>query len=163
MTFLINPFWGGASAKTEAEFNAHIATLATSGAVAWTTNAVLAAGHYRTTAAAVGGLMYASSWNDSFAQDAASPCRIIQHACQDQDVFDTQVANGQQVFFRILVDTPKIVFTSVNRNGYASLSFNDGSDYVALYVQQMIRWDRAASKAYTSDPGAGSVETEYTW
>ena len=149
--------------KTEADFNSHIATIATGGVRAWGTNQILPAGSYRTTASSVSGTMFASSWNDRFAQEDASPCRIIQHASQNQTIFDNQVANGQQVFFKLSLGADKILFSGVTRNGYTSLSYNDGSPYATLSVVQLIRWDRAASKAYTSDPSVGSVESEYTW
>lgn len=150
---------GGPPAKTEADFNAHIATLATSGASVWTNNAP--AGRWVTTVGTTSGSMYGSSWLDIYY--VASPnCRAIQHAMPSPMVFNA-LAAGQQIYFRTAASSPVLVWTGKDRNGYASLSEDDGIEDASLLMSEYIRWDRALKKAFRGNPASGAVETEYTW
>ena len=150
----------GNGGRTYAEFQAKIAALATSGAASWS-GVNIAAGAWTTTAAAVVGIMYDTPWNSSYEAASSRLARIVQHALPSQAVFDDQVTNGYQMFVRIQDATDKIDFVSVNRNGYTSLSFNDGSPYPARTCTELIRWDGA--QAWTSNPSIGGSETPYTW
>lgn len=154
--------FSGPGGRTEADFNAHIAVLATGGALPWGVGASRAAGSYRTTAAAAAGGMFDSVWLRSIDSEFA-PCRLVQHGVQSQAIFNELVANGQQIFFRLADGVVKIVFTAVSRNGYTSLAFNDGSPYPTRVCNLLIRWDRTMNKAMQSNPFTGSAETEYTW
>jgi len=160
--FLPNPgiLAAGLGGKTYAEFQARIATLATSGSASWA-GVNIAAGAWTTAAAAVVGIMYDTPWNSSYEAASSRLARIVQHALPSQAAFDDQVANGYQMFVRIQDAADKINFVSVNRNGYASLSFNDGSPYPARTCTELIRWD--GSQAWQSNPSIGGSETLYTW
>lgn len=149
----------GGGAKTYAQFQAQIATLATGGALAWSALAQTA-GSYRVTAAAATGTMFASSWNDAyFFQSTAA--RVIQHALTSEAVFNDQVSNGWEIFVVVTNTTTGINFVGSNRNGYMSSSFNDGNPYARRTVTDLIRWD--GSQAWRSNPSIGGAETLYTW
>lgn len=149
--------------KTEADFNAHIATLATGGQRDWATGGG-GVGKFWTTGAAAAGKLYGSSWISQFGPDAGggcAPCRYVQHGLPSDDIFNTIVANGQRVYFEIQAGTIGAYF-SVNRNGYESIAANGASEQ-RIKLTNLIRWDRTLSKAFQSNPSIGSAETEYTW
>ena len=147
----------GPPAKTEADFNAHIATLAVNGAAAWANSAT--EGRWVTTVGTTSGHMYGSSWSDLY-YVASTNCRAIQHAMPSLAVFNA-LAVGQQVYFRTVASSHVLIWTGKDRNGYASMSEDDGIADSSLLMNQYIRWDRALGKAFTGNPSVGSAETEY--
>ena len=110
----------GGVAKTYAEFQAHIATLAVDGAKAWDT-AVSSVGSYRTTVAAATGDVGGSPWLSVFYRSSnnavASLSRIVQHCFPSEAVFTAQ--SGKEVFIRVLSTTTGGV-VGLTRNGYTS-------------------------------------------
>lgn len=163
--FLSNPgilaAGAGGGAKTYAEFQAHIATLAVNGSRAWAGITNQTAGAFVTTATTEGGLMYGSSWNTFFYRPNASTCRVLRHGFPSQAAFEAQVSAGRDIFFRISNSTPdQPLFSPLSRNGYTSLLSNDGT-YPAATCTELIRWD--GERAWKSAPSIGSGETEYTW
>ncbi|WP_312781982.1 hypothetical protein [Brevundimonas sp.] len=155
------PDAGGAPARTEAEFDAHIATLAAQGVATWA-GAFVGSGAFRTTAAAATGAMFGSSWLDRF-YAASAVARAVQHAMPSLVVFNALAANGQQVFMRIVADAPVLVWNSTDRNGYVSLSEDDGVADAAYVCTEYLRWDRVLGKAFRGRPSIGAAEMEYVW
>lgn len=153
---------GVSMGKTYAEFQAHIATLATGGSKDWANNPALAAGAYRTIAATSPGFadMYGSVWN-SYVYDNVPPSRLCQHGLPSQAIFNAQTAAGYQIFFRIVSFGDQALFTALNRNGYTSLGLTPDPSLASIKCTEIIRWD--GSKAWKSNPSIGGAETEYTW
>lgn len=152
---------GGSLAKTYADFQVHIATLATGGVKPWSNPTTLSAGAFRTTAAAPASDMFGSSW----LQWVSSFCpasRMIQHGLPSQVAFDDQVSGGRDIYYRLDANGVQTVFNSVGRNGYTSLAAAGGGE-AAFIMTDLIRWDDALKKAFRSNPSAGGAETEYTW
>ena len=145
---------------TYAQFQAHIATLADKGAIAWgnwTDNGV---GGYRTTAAAATGAMAGSSWNSSYEYVANSVvARIVQHGLPSQAVFDAQVAAGREIFLRVATTTPDAAVTGLARNGYTSTS--NGAAVLRGLCTELIYWD--GTQAQRMVPSSGTGPTPYTW
>lgn len=150
---------GGPAGKTYAEFQAHIAGLATSGSKNWnafSTNW----GAWRVTAGAPVGSMVGSSWNSSFSgQDGGStPCRVVQHGLPSQAEFNAQIAAGRMIFLRVVAGDD-VGYPSVTRNGYTSSS--GGPDAFADKCSELIYWDGA--QAQRMQPALGLGPSPYTW
>lgn len=148
------------AAKTEADFNAHIAALAVNGVRGWSSG--LGAGAFRVTAGAATGLMYGSSWLDSF-YVASAAARVVQHALPSAAVFAALTANAQQIFLRCAAGGSVLVWNSTNRNGYASIAEDDGIADPSLYCTEYLRWDRALGRAFRGRPNAAAAEVDYDW
>lgn len=150
---------GGGGGKTYAEFVTHITGLATGGVASWSSiNAEV--GSYRTTAAGAAGQMYGSSWASFFLSDVA-PCRLIQHGLPSAAAFNAQVAGGFQIFFRLAGAGDQTTFSAVNRNGYLSQAFTDGTPYPGFACDLILYWD--GTQAQKMNPSTGTGPTPYTW
>ena len=158
------PVIGGASgpaAKTYADFQAHIATLATNGVKPWSGSnwfAVEVNRAYRTTAAAASGFLYGSSWTTWFATDnSGNVCRAVQHGLPSEAEFDAQVAAGREIFIQTGAIAPSTDLTGIARNGYTSLS-----DFGAnpLQITNLLYWD--GTQAQQMNPSTGTGPTPYT-
>lgn len=152
----------GGGAKTYADFQAHIATLATNGAKSWT-SAVNAAGSFRTTVGAVLGALAGSSWSAQFrrAADAgststASLTRVVQHGFPSEAVFNSQ--SGLEIFVRFEASSTGPV-TGLTRNGYTSYSSADGAD--RMICPMLLYWD--GTQAQRMQPSLGLGPVPYTW
>jgi hypothetical protein len=148
----------GAPAKTYADFVAHITELATSGTRPWGASTANW-GSWKTTAAAATGTMYGSSWNSIVSGFLSSaPARIIQHGLPSQTVFNNQVANARDIYFKMSGGNAGN-FPAVNRNGYQSLSAAD--DGAPDKCDEIIYWD--GTQAWRMQPNLGLGPTPYTW
>ena len=153
----------GGGAKTYAEFQAHIATLATNGAKSWT-SAVNTNGSFMTTVGAASGGLAGSPWSAQFrrgtdagATSAASLTRVVQHGFPSEAVFNSQ--SGQDIFVRIDYSSTGPV-TGLTRNGYASYSSATGADRM---ICSMLLYYVAGEGAFAMNPYGGSGPTPYTW
>lgn len=159
--FLPNPgvlAAAGNVGKTYAQFQAHIATLATRGVRGWTdaTNN-LNTGKYRTTAAALSGAMYGSSWQAHFTRDSPVS-RAIQHGLDSQSSIEAQVAAGREIFFEVENFTDSN-FLAKTRNGYTSLGYAPSFD--ACRITRVLIW--TPEGVIEMNPFAGTGPTPYTW
>jgi len=158
-------FGGGSGGLTYPQFVASVTAKApTSGT--WNAGANQTTGDYRVTCAAPdpGRLMYGSPWNSVyFAQSGASDlCRIIQHCFPDQTTFDENVASGRQVFFRVnRGGATQTAFTALNRNGYLSQNYDDGSPYQIGQITLFAWWNSALGKAQQANPSIGGAPVDY--
>lgn len=151
---------GVSTGKTYAQFQARVAALATDGVRAWgDTTAMPSAAAYRTTAASVTGAMTGTSWL-SFTDSGVPPGRAIQHGLPTADVFSAQISGGLEIFFRVSDPGDKISFAGLNRNGYASLSYNDGNPYPARVFTEIIYWDDGPKRM---QPSVGLGPVPYDW
>lgn len=156
----------GGGGKTYAQFEAQIATLATSGEIGWDqvfTGGTTPAKAYRTTAAAQTGSMAGSTWGPSasagYARTSATQtCRAIQHALSSEAVFLDQIANGWEIFYRTTASSTQPA-PAVTRNGFTSTTSATSS--ACAQITELIRWD--GTQAWISNPSTGSAETLYTW
>lgn len=162
MRFSANPgvLSAGNQGKTYDDFVAHITALAAGGIRGWATNSATSADAYRTTAAAASGTMYGTSWV-SYLFFQFAPCRLIQHGLPSATVFNDQVANGRQVFFRIVDATPQYVFSSLARNGYTSQFLDAGEPSPTVTCTEIIYWD--GTQAWRMNPSSGTGPTSYDW
>lgn len=142
------------------QFLTHITTLATSGVRTWENATLMSAGGYRTTAGAAVGNMVGTSWNSTMASGDFT-CRIIQHGLPSEAEFNAQIAGARAIFFRITVTADKVSFVGLNRNGYASISFDDGTPYATRGCSEIIYWD--GTQAQRMQPSLGLGPTPYTW
>lgn len=153
------PWSSGSGAKTYADFVTYITAQAAGGAKTWGVGGpIAAAGSYRTTAAAAAGDIYGSSWL-SYMLDDIAPCRLVQHGLPSQAAFNAQVAGGFQVLFRITVPGNQINFPALNRNGYLSQAFNDGSPYPSRACDLLLYWD--GTQAQQMNPSTGTGPTPF--
>lgn len=141
-----------------ADFQAHIATLATNGNRAW--SGTPAAGVWRTTAAAPTGIMAGSSWANYFLIGGVSMCRAVQHGLPSEAEFNAQVAAGREIFFRSVAGVNQSIAASVDRNGYTSQSYTGASTTTASCTE-LIYW--TPSGVFSMNPSAGTGPTPYTW
>lgn len=156
---------GGASvvARTYADFQAHIATLATNGVADWGGNAFRPnSGSYRTAPATTGGFIFGSPWL-SIISPNWSAARLVQHSMPNQTVFDLIVAAQTEAFFRVVYAADAVLsYTSTTRNGYTSEGLaNDGNPKASVTVTELIYWDGA--QAQRMQPSLGLGPTPYTW
>lgn len=152
----------GPVAKTYAEFQAHIATLATDGIGSWSDNMGFlpyTAKAYRITAAAVAGGLYGSSWDTAFALSAGTFCRVIQHGLPSQGVFNAQIASGFEIFVRTTPVSDQIL-PAITRNGFTSLD-SGTPDGRSTRCDEIIYWD--GTQAQRMRPVLGLGPTPYTW
>lgn len=148
------------AAKTYADFQAHIATLATNG-VAGTK---VATGSYRKTVVASAGDMYGSPWVSNFLiPDAAAPgleadvLRVLLHGFPSAAAYGVSVTGGFECFFNVLPNGNGD-FSSLVRNGYTSLP--DGGPLNRGRCSNLIYWD--GTQAQQMNPFSGSGPTPYT-
>jgi hypothetical protein len=149
--------WGGSSGPTYAQFQAHIATLATDGAIAWTNSGGYALGSYRTTATpAPVGDMYGTSWLSEFNRSLSRVSRTVQHGLPSQAVLNAQVSASREIFIKYEAGA-FVASPPLNRNGYLS----QDSPSAGTLVTDLIYWDGA--QAQRMNPSAGTGPTPYTW
>lgn len=155
---------GGPAAKTYADFRAHIATLATAGAINWTDGLSLADGSlqkYRTTSGAFSGDLYGSPEQARCACSGgaifSSVARIVQHSLPDGDL--SGATAGREVYFEVAREiSANPALTGKTINGYSSLS--TGAGVVGSgFVTRIIWWN--GTGAMTRDPSAGTGPTPY--
>lgn len=151
------------AAKTYAEFQAHITTLAVDGVGVWT--GLMATGTAsrarKTTAAALSGNMEGSTWGPSapgVGRSNAVLCRALQHAFPDQPTFQDQITNGLDIFYRTQEVTASAL-PSVNRNGYTSTASAVAT--LTAIIVEYIAW--IGGMPMRGDPVAGTAPTPYTW
>lgn len=145
-----------ASAKTYADYRAHIATLATGGVALWA-GTVSVAGVFRTTpTVTVSGSMTGTPWLAGMFGGSATR-RMTQHAMPSQAAFDAMNAGGFEFLWEAVSggtgDAP-----SLNRNGYTS---GGASAVSLLLIPQIIYWD--GTQAQRMQPSLGLGPTPYTW
>lgn len=155
--------------KTEAEFNAHIASLASDGAIGWDVELSLSntAGttlKHTTVAAAFVNVMGGSPAGARFAA-ANSPGswnrvnRIVQHALPEGDL--SGATSGRMLYLEIVrPDANTVALASKTVNGYASTAVGAGLVRSAV-ATRVIWWDGA--KAMWRDPSVDGAPAEYTW
>lgn len=148
----------GASGPTYADFQAHIATLATNGIATW--NNASTAGSYRITAAAATGAMFNTPWGDSV-YSGDTNARRIQHGLPSEAVFNAQVSAGREMFYRVSAAPDLFAAFAVSRNGYTSSAYDDGLGYAAVYVEEIIYWDGTQAQRMT--PRTSGGPTVYTF
>jgi len=141
----------GPPAKTYTDFQAHIATLATSGVEGGFNNP----GSWRYTLSAPTAGMAGSSWLQQYLPNADTR-RVIQHACPSQVVFDALVAAGREVFF-VVIDSGTTAPVALNRNGF--LSSGDPEVYPSRAMTSFIYWD--GTQAQQMNPSTGTGPTPY--
>lgn len=149
---------GGSAAKTYADFQAHIATLATGGALAWNSTATTSVGVYRTTAAAATGGMTGSPFYPEAAYGLNSAvARIIQHSMPNQTAFNLLVSGGLEVLFQVATKSAGAC-AAVDRNGFLSSTQASGTKRACSRV---LYWVSGVG-AFEIDPQAGTGPTPYT-
>jgi len=145
-------------AKTYAQFQAQIDTLATNGSVGF--NSGIVAGKFRTTAIAVSGTMQGSSWVPPIRASVSAVSRAIQHGMPSQAAFDAVVAAGYESYFETFDDgSSGPDFFSENRNGYTSIGTT--ATATSLRMSDLIYWD--GTQAQRMNPNANTGPTPYTW
>lgn len=151
----------GPSGPTYAQFQAHIATLATEGVAV--SNANQPAGAYRVVPLNNGqGAMFGSSWASVFPRDGAGSAaanRVIQHGLPSEVVYLAQTAASRELFFR-RVDSGTSSFVSLDRNGYVS-SADAGGPFSASQCTDLIYWD--GTGAQRMNPSTGTGPTPYSF
>lgn len=159
--------------RTYADFQAHIATLATDGSIAWSGNpadgSLTTRFDYRTTMAAETGAMQGTPWQSVFSgpipgptfTNAANTSRVVQHCFPDSTSFNAGVSAGREVYFQLQrAGTGGATIPGLNRNGYASADI--ASDSNCTYrVVSFLYWD--GTQAQQMNPFAGTGPTPYTW
>lgn len=150
---------GGVAAKTYADFQAHIATLATGGVIG-NSSAISTSGRFRTTAANNGSFK-GSPWSGTSGYngfgDAVGPM-LIRHCVPSETVWNTLI--GLEVYFQVNEVGPAgETFSSAARNGYTSVSGTaSGGQFVCLDV---IYWDGTGAQRMI--PFTSTGPTPYTW
>ena len=146
---------GGAS---YAAFQAHITALATNGVAGWASG--VAAGSFRTTAAAATGTMFNTTWgNRVYTGDTIA--RRVQHGLPSEAVFNDQVANGRMMFVRFSDGGDLFAAASINRNGYTSSAYDDGLGYPSVWMEEIIYWD--GTSAWRITPRTAGSPTPYVF
>lgn len=146
--------------KTYADFQAHIAALATGGVATWGNAVGSGPTSRRVTAAAATGAMYNTPWGDHvYTSDILA--RVIQHSLPSEAVFNAQVAAGREIFIRTSAGPGLAAAFAVSRNGYTSLAFNDGNTYNSTWVEEVIYWDGTQAQQMT--PRTQGGPTPYIW
>ena len=147
------------------EFQAHIATQATEGPLAW--NTVLGTGNMgarRVTAAAATGSMVGTPWapGGTGALYGSVLARVIRHSLPSLVVFNDQIANGREVLIRMAGSSGTIEAFALSRNGYTSAGAYDDVDGLGYFaVTELIYWD--GTQAQRMLPSAQSGPTPYSW
>lgn len=156
MSMLVNSFSVApiVAVKTYAEFQAHIATLATSGAKTWASASTTQEGAWRTTCATPGGAMNGSPWTQPFRRTSWTS-RVVQHCFPSEAVFNAQWGAGMEVFLNV-VDVVNQACVAVNRNGYTSGASSGTADICDLFLY----YD---GEPLQINPFAGTGPTPYTW
>lgn len=147
-----------APSRTYAEYQEHIATLATSGVASWGSTAY-AIGAWRVTAAASNGPLTGSTWISFTGSNFFNGA--IRHGLPSQAAYLFQQANGFELFVRVTTAGNQINFIGQNRNGLNSTSYNDGTAYPAYYMTQLIFWD--GDRAWITYPSTGIAPAPYDW
>ena len=151
---------GAALAKTYADFQAHIATLATNGIAAWG-GTQAAAGKFRTIASPSGALtLNGSSWTSCFFS-GGNAARIVQHGLPSEAEYNRQTTNSLEIYINNVSAGSRVDFPGRARNGYTSTSYNDGTSYQSLEMTELIYWD--GTQAQRMQPSLGLGPTPYTW
>lgn len=160
---IVNPFQVAPSGRTYAEFQAHIATLATGGVVSWTatTGSAYPTGVYRTTSASPTGLsMRGSPWSSIAGGNLSAVGRLVQHSMGSQASFDAIVAVGGEVLIQTTVTGDSNIFTSLNRNGYNS---QDSSfDQTEVRIVRCLYFEPSIG-AFETNPSTGTGPTAYVF
>ena len=142
-------------------FRDHIAGLATDGAWGFLTNlasASRAAKAWRVTAdgdpasAPVG--LYGSSWNSSFALNAGTIARAIQHGLPTRAIFDEQITARREMFVRLAVVSNRELF-GLDRNDYASEGSDGAIETRAVQMTELLFWDGSQARRMTPNTGGG--------
>lgn len=152
--------------RSEAEFNAHIETLAANGALGWTAGVDIGGSapygrKYRTTAADFSGPLHGSPAGGRVATSGAynTVARIVQHSLPDGDV--SGAVAGRQIYFEIERNTAdNAALISKTVNGFTSTAVPEnvvGSGPVKL----IIWWSRG--RAWSRNPFSNSPATPYNW
>ena len=153
--------------RTYTEYVAHITSIATNGAVSWTSELLYSGTtlrKFRATASTFSGQLYGSPAAARFGTSSVggssynSVARIIQHSLPDGDV--TGATPGQVVYFEVqgLTTYPALVGKTVN--GYTSLSiaanFTESSS-----VPRIIWW--SDGRAWWRNPFNNTAPEPYDW
>lgn len=150
--------------KTYDDFVAHIATLATNGTRAWTSNTLWSAGAFRTTCASPSGGMAGTSWGAVFrgATSTTATARAVQHALPDEAFVLEQATLGREVFIQIADIGSAAGFSSLNKNGFTSTS--SGSTSAAFSMTEILAWvgPDVGGYAIKMQPSLGLGPTPYT-
>lgn len=155
------------SGPTRDEFIAHITAKAVDGTYAGTTNVTFegtsrAAYKIKSTPTNDFTVMYGSSWDVNYYADFITKLnRVMLHALPSASAFSDLVAGATPVYLELRgIPDYYPAFSSLNRNGYPSLSLAPGNQ-VACWVYELIYWD--GEKAVRMDPFNKIGPTPYTW
>lgn len=151
---------GSVVARTYAEFQAHIATLAPP-LRPWAADFSFASDTvFRTTASAASlsaATMSGSSWQSAVRRNAVAPARLVQHGLPSEDAFTGQIAGGFDCLVRLPILPDNAVTPALDRNGYLSLSSSGNRGECT----EIIYWD--GTQAQRMQPSLGLGPTLYTW
>lgn len=146
--------------KTYADFQAHIATLATNGVSSWpgtVSPGDTPAGSWRATAAPFSGAMYGTTWQDGCDYTGGTNVnRAILHALPSEAVALDQAGAGREIYF-VMAQVSDGNLVALNRNGY--LSLDHGGTFAKIAITDLIYWD--GTQAQRMNPSTGTGPTPY--
>lgn len=151
---------GGALARTYAEFQSHIAGLATSGERSWSGQGFSSSvTNFTTTATAPVGGMTGSSWMSPYSNAISSVARIVQHSLPSPAVYDQQIADGRQIYLDVTPTSTMGPYAALARNGFTSSA---GAEASGRTCSRVLYYD-AVTGPMQMNPNAGTGPTPYTW
>lgn len=158
---------GGGAAKTYAEFQAYIDTLAVNGALYWYDAFPTGNGSYRSTAkntnptfTALAGTSWGPSSPNGFARPTSSVSGAAIHGFTTQALIDAQVAAGREIFFKVTALTTSADVIGLSRNGLTSTAQSGVSSRVRL---DEIRYFDPTLGPVMVDPLNGTGPAPFTW
>lgn len=152
----------GATGRTYAEWQAHIAARATEGSVNQAGGTGGFEGIYRTTLGPGAGTLYGTPWLSYFyASSSSTVRRVIQHGLPSAAVFNEQVAGAGEVVFQLISIGFQDYFSELSRNGFTSLG-GDLGGAPACVCPLVGWWDPATQSALMMNPQAGTGPVPYT-
>jgi hypothetical protein len=159
---------GGGTTKTYAEFQAHIATLATGGSLLWN-NLTATAGSYRITSPTVaeapnlGVGLAGTTWGpasaNGYSRSNSWVFAAAAHGFPSSGVKDAQMAGALEIFITIITVAGTGNVDAVSRNGVTSAALTGRSDRQTMSV--ILYWD--GTQAQQMNPSTGTGPTPYTW
>lgn len=103
--------------------------------------------------------MWGTPWGTHFTNDS-SIRRVVQHSVSSESEYLSLVSNGDPVYMRLYVtSTNNATFTSLDRNGYTSLSYTNSA---RSRFGEIFWYSSADNKVYTSQPYAQIGRSDYT-
>lgn len=148
--------------QTYDDFVAHINAKESPTTATWAGGGELPFGSVVTTGAALSGVMYGSSWVDSFWSFSAV-CRVVQHAVSSEAQAVAIATNGRKCWLRFTNAGSAInPWYSTVRNGFTSSAEDDGYPDPGRYCNLIIWWDETLG-ARQRNPQGATAETAYVW